>query len=748
MAVIRINEIIDRLQEYHPQADAGIVQKAYVWSAKLHSGSLRKSGTPYLSHPLEVAGILTELKLHESSIAAGLLHDVIEDSSIGLDELEREFGKEIASLVDGVTKIGKIAAETSDIEVQSDNYRKMILAMAQDVRVILIKLADRLHNMRTLEYLDEERQMRIAKETLDIYAPVAARLGIHWIQAQLEDLSFKHVKPEVYSRLHSQTQAIRKARQEHVSSVQEQLQNMLAEAGTEAAVSGRFKHLYSIYTKMERQKLGFDEVYDLIAFRILVGSIPECYDALRVIHSYWTPVPGRIKDYIALPKPNMYRSLHTTVIAPRGERVEIQIRTNEMHALAEHGIAAHWRYKQARPEPAGVNTEEKTLEFLHHLVEYHQEMKDPYRFLQSLKSEMMPDEVIVFTPEGDMVELPAEATPIDFAYAIHSDIGNRCAGAKINNRIVPLNYSLKSGDTVEIITSNSVEPGKAWLELVKTPRAKAKISHWISSKETERAREMGRQMLETELLAQGRAMGSLIEDGAMEKAAQRYSFASYNHMLEAIGFGKFPVRKVITHLVPAEELRTKSGRPRKSKKKAKPKKKAKKKTAGKKSKAAAKKTPRKKKAGAKAENLARPVIEIASYHDPSLAFATCCWPLAGDQVIAIIRDDQVKEVHRADCTRALETHPERVIPARWRSEVEGESQAEIEVVVQDQKGMLARISSIISAANINIERAHIYTTEEKKAIHSFRIILKRLSQIQRIIKSLEQIEGVISVHRL
>jgi GTP pyrophosphokinase len=740
VALIRINEIIDRLQAYHPEADVALVQKAYVWSAKLHAGSLRRSGMPYLSHPLEVAEILLELKLHETAIAAGLLHDVLEDSSITIEDLDREFGKEITRLVDGVTKIGKITPDATRIEVQAENYRKMILAMAQDVRVILIKLADRLHNMRTLEFLGEERQRAIAQETMEIYAPIAGRLGIHWIQAQLEDLSFRNLKPDLYERLASQVAKTREARQDYIDRVTKILETRLKEAGTEAMVSGRFKHLYSIYQKMERQKLGFEEVHDLVAFRILVNSIPDCYDALRVIHSFFTPVPGRIKDYIALPKHNMYRSLHTTVIGPDGERDEIQIRTAEMHAIAEYGIAAHWRYKETgSTAPSGP--EEKTLEFLHHLVEFHEELKDPYHFLESVKAEVVPEEIIVFTPKGDMIELPIGATPIDFAYAIHSDIGNRSAGAKINGRIVPLNHTLMSGDTVEMLTSKIVEPSRAWLEIVKSTRAKAKIAHWITTKEAEQMREMGRQILEAELLRHNRTLGAMLEEGVIANVARRFNFSSPNRLLEAIGFGRFPVRRVLTRLVPPEELRSQV-RSAKGKKKPAAKKGAKKKTPSRKKTATPPPPPE-----PTDLELGKPVVVIKSFNDPALLFAPCCRPLMGDEVVAVRNEDLV-EIHRADCPKGLEALSERILPALWDKEVEGETEASIEIISHDQKGMLAKLSTAISAANLNIVRALVHTTEEKKAIHSFRIAMKRLAELQRIVKSIEKIDAVISVRRL
>jgi len=734
VALIRINELIDRLLEYQPEADAAVVQKAYVWSAKLHAGSLRASGMPYLSHPLEVAEILTQLKQPADAIAAGLLHDVVEDSTATLDDLTREFGKEISRLVDGVTKIGKITPDATRIEVQAENYRKMILAMAQDVRVILIKLADRLHNMRTLEFLPEDRQRAIAQETMEIYAPIAGRLGIHWIQAQLEDLSFRHLKPDIYFRLAGQVARTREARQDYIDLVTRELEKRLQESGKDAKVSGRFKHLYSIYQKMDRQKLTFEEVHDLVAFRIMVPSIPDCYDALRVIHSFWTPVPGRIKDYIALPKHNMYRSLHTTVIGPEGERVEIQIRTTEMHAVAEYGIAAHWRYKEAGPAVSGQ--QEKTLEFLHHLVEFHEELKDPYHFLESLKAEVVPEEIIVFTPGGDMIELPAGATPIDFAFAIHSDIGIHAAGAKVNGRIVPLNHGLLSGDTAEIITSKIAEPSRAWLEIVKSTRAHAKIAHWISTREAEQMREMGRQVLESELLRHGKALGTLIEDGTMAQVAKRFNFSSYKLLFEAIGFGNFPARRVVTQLVPPEDLRTPTKRSKKAAKKS--------------AKKIKKATSRKKTAtlAAAADEETKPAVVIHSFNDPALLFAPCCRPLVGDEVVAVRSSEDLVEIHRADCPRGLEAHPERIIAARWADEVEGESEVAIEVIAKDMKGMLAKLSTVISSANLNIARATVHTTQEKKAIHTFNINLKHLSELQRLIKSIEKIDPVISVRRM
>jgi GTP diphosphokinase / guanosine-3',5'-bis(diphosphate) 3'-diphosphatase len=758
MAVIRINEIIDRLLDYHPQADTALVQKAYVWSAKLHAGALRKDGrTPYLSHPLEVAGILTELKLLEPAIAAGLLHDVVEDTIVTPEALEAEFGKEIGRLVDGVTKIGKITKGATRIEVRAENFRKMILAMAQDVNVILIKLADRLHNMRTLEHLQEDDRLAVAQETLEIYAPIAARLGIHWIQAELEDLAFQHLKPEVFYRLTAQVAKVREARQEYIRQVQQVLEQRLTEAGIEASVSGRFKHLYSIYIKMQEQKLAFDEVHDLMAFRIIVDSINNCYDALRVIHSVWKPVPRRIKDFIALPKSNMYRSLHTTVIGPEGKRVEIQIRTAEMHAIAEHGIAAHWRYKEKGSSPPSAD-EKATLGFLDHLVQYQEELKDPRHFLETIKSEVIPDEIMVFTPAGDIISLPHGATPIDLAYAIHSHLGDRCGGAKVNGKIVPLNHPLQSGDTAEIITSKSVEPTKAWLDIVKSPRARTHIARWLSAREAVRVREIGRQILEAELLNYGLALGQLLESGRIADIAGKFSFSSPSRLFEAIGFGKFPLRKVLSRLVDPEQLHRKP-RVDPTKRAEHPvRKTAVRKTAGRKTAAAgrAAKGPGKPKPAPQAvpsdedsfPDIGTSLMEIKSLNDPLLPLAPCCNPIPGDEVVAVRRDDDSLLVHRPNCSKVLETHPERLIAASWDPKLKGLALAVLEIVSADQMGMLVKITTAISNAKADIVRALAHTTEEKKAIHVFHLSVKNLRQLKRVVSALEKIDGVITVNRL
>ncbi len=729
MTVIRIEEIIDRLLSYHPKANVAVVQKAYIKSAMLHEGQRRKDNLPYLSHPLEVAGILTELKLQERAIAAGLLHDVVEDTDYTVDQMEKEFGPDIARLVDGVTKMGRLTSGSSRAQVYSENYRKMILAMARDVRVILIKLADRLHNMRTLKSLEEEKQKRIAQETLDIYAPIAGRLGIHWIQAQLEDLSFEYLKPELYFKLAAKMATTREARKDFIDKVQNSLKSRLDEARVGCEVTGRFKHLYSVYNKMEKQNLSFDEVFDLIAFRIFVDSIPACYDALRVIHSFWAPVPGRIKDYIALPKANMYRSLHTTVIGLEGERVEIQIRTREMHALAEYGIAAHWRYKEDGLVSPHEGGEEKTLEFVNHLVEITKSLENPYQFLESVKSEVIPDVIIAFTPGGDTIELPFGATPIDLAYAIHSDIGDRAGGAKINGKIVPLSEEIKSGDIVEIITSKSIEPQEAWLNFAKSSRARARINHFITSRKISRARELGRHMLEVDLLKNHHALAPLIKNGSLLEVARQYSFPSVEKMLEAIGNDHFPVRKAVHKLVPLESVKRQKDKSRKARKKSRTKK-------------------GEAQAVALAESQGKPPVVISSFKDSGVVMGACCMPLVGEEVGAVKKPDGAFEIHNVRCHALAEADNESVFSAQWDEKVEGESEVTIEVISKEERGMLFRLSSAIDSLNMHVLRAVVHTTDDKRAVHNFTIRAKTLKELNHIIVALEKIEDVIKVGRI
>ncbi|MHB8876651.1 MAG: RelA/SpoT family protein, partial [Myxococcaceae bacterium] len=561
--MIRLNDILQQVAAYHPDPDLDVIKKAYVYSAKVHQGQIRKSGEPYLVHPLEVAGILAQLRLDEASIVTGLLHDTIEDTLATAEELTELFGAEVAQLVDGVTKLSKFSASAtmSQEEKQAENFRKMIIAMAQDIRVILVKLADRTHNMRTLEHMKEEKQTRIAQETLDIYAPLANRLGISWIKTELEDLSFKYLKPQEFEDLTEKVTQRRKEREKYIEDVVVLIESSLREHGLEGKVTGRFKHLYSIYKKMKSQGIDFDQVPDVIAFRLLMPSLPACYEALGLIHQLWKPVPGRFKDFIAIPKPNMYQSLHTTVIGPLSERVEVQIRTEEMHRIAEEGIAAHWAYKEGK---SIISKDDEKFAWLRQLMEWQQDLKDPKEFLETVKVDLFTDEVFVFTPKGDVRALPRGATPVDFAFAIHSDVGSKCVGAKVNGKIVPLRYKLKNGDQVEVLTSPQAHPSKDWLTFVKTSRAQQRIRGFIKLQQREKSLALGRELADKELRRFSLNLNKLLKGGELKTLATEMGFRVEDDLLAAIGYGKVAPHQLTERLVPAEKLAEKDKEPAKS----------------------------------------------------------------------------------------------------------------------------------------------------------------------------------------
>src|SRR5579875_2189724 len=527
-----LDTLIRHVQAYNPQADAALVRRAYEYSARMHRGQKRRSGEPYVTHPLNVALIIAELRLDMPSIVTGLLHDVVEDTGASLDEVQSLFGGEVARLVDGMTKVSKITFSSRE-EKQAENFRKMVIAMAHDIRVVLIKLADRLHNMRTLNHLPPDRQEEISRETLEIYAPIAHRLGIYWLKSELEDCAFRYLNPSAYAMLKAQVAKKRAEREEYIRGVIDILARRLKDGGVNAEVTGRPKHFYSIHTKMQQEEVGFDEIYDLVAFRIIVPTLRECYEALGIVHPNWKPIPGRFKDYIALPKPNMYQSLHTTVIGPRGQRMEVQIRTREMHEVAEHGIAAHWSYKEGGAELRDT----QRFAWLRRLIEWQQNLKDPQEFLSTVKDDLFPEEVFVFTPKGDLLDFPQGATVIDFAYRIHSQVGHHLAGARVNGRMVPLRYQLKSGDTVEVITSERQTPGKDWANFVVTARAKSRIRQWLRQQQAERSREMGVALLDRELTPTGLTVAQLKSKNRCEPALKEFSQRDTDSLLAAGGYG-------------------------------------------------------------------------------------------------------------------------------------------------------------------------------------------------------------------
>ncbi len=714
-SMLRLNDILDKLASYQPDGNRELIEKSYVFSAKVHKGQTRMSGEPYLSHPLEVANILVDLRLDEVTIATGLLHDVLEDTCCTLEELETTFGEEIASLVNGLTKIGRISFYTAQ-EAEAENFRRMVLAMAKDIRVIIVKLADRVHNMRTLEFLSAGKREAIAQETLDIYSPLANRLGIASIKTELEDLALRHLKPDIYYELVRKVARKKRERERYIEEVKEIIDRALKEHEIVREVFGRPKHFYSVYKKMETQNIDFDQVDDLIAFRIIVDSLSACYAALGIIHALWKPVPGRFKDYIALPKANMYQSLHTTVIGPYGERVEIQIRTPEMHRVAEVGIACHWKYKEGREK----DYVDPRFDWLRQMVESQSELKDAGEFLETVKVDLFPDEVYIFTPKGDVRQLPAGATPIDFAYSIHTEIGHHCARAKVSGKLVPLKYQLQNGDTVEILTSSNQFPSKDWLKLVKTSRARSCIRQWMKVEERNQSLALGTQILEKEFKNHGLSLSELSQNGELDKLAQAFSLTGGDDLLASVGYGRVSSLQVLGKLLPPEKLKHRAGGRL----------------------ARLEKVIKRDKEGLPG------AIEIKGVEDLLVRFAKCCHPLAGDRVVGFITRGRGVSVHRVSCANALSLDPERKLEVQWYLKEKGFGLAKVAVVSVDRIGLLADLSSTITAQAANIARAQIRTVEDMEAVNSFEVEVENLEHLRRVMKSLEKVEGVIKVERL
>jgi len=710
--VIRLNDILDGIHSYLPDTDTSLVEKAYIYSAKVHAGQTRLSGEPYLSHPLATAHILAQLHLDLASIAAGLLHDTVEDTLASLEELEEMFGKDVAQIVDGVTKLSRIRFE-SQIQKQAENTRKMVLAMSKDIRVLLVKLADRLHNMRTLEYQKDNKRVKIARETLDIYAPLAGRLGIGWIKSELEDLAFLYIYPEEYQRLRKEVEARLGKRKAYVDEVKDLIAKKMADFGLSCKVLGRPKHLYSIFRKMRTRKVPLEEVYDLIAFRIIMKGAKECYEALGIVHSLWTPIPGRFKDYISLPKANMYQSLHTTVIGPHGERMEIQIRTGEMDMVASEGIAAHWLYKEGT-----ILSKEKAHQFdwLFQLMEWQKELDDPREFIESVKMDLFPNEVYVFTPRGEVKELPQGATPIDFAYAIHTEVGSHCAGAKVNGRIVPLKYQFHNGETVEIITSSKHFPNRDWLKLAKTSRARAKIRQWIKTEESEKSLALGRDLCAREFRRHRLDFNDFMKTKSTE-VAKALSFKTPEDMLIAAGYGKVAPSQIIRKLRAGqpEELEPEE------------------------------KESRVKKFTEKAEQQG---ILIHGLDDILIHLGKCCTPIPGDEVVGYITRGRGVTIHRESCSNIRNLDPDRRIEVTWADADRATYPAKVRVSTVDQKGMLAAVSNAISAGEANILEAKVATTPDYVAILDFVVDVKDRAQLRKILSSIRRLEGVKLVERI
>jgi len=713
--MIRLNDVTSQVLSYHPKADVSLIERAYVYSAKVHQGQVRLSGEPYLSHPLEVAFFLTQMKMDVITVAAGLLHDTLEDTTAELSEIERLFGKETANIVDGVTKISKMQFSSTE-EQKAENMRKMILAMANDIRVIVVKLGDRFHNMRTLGFQPAKKQESIARETLDIYAPIAGRMGIYWLKSELEDLCLYYLEPEIYERIKSELAERRDTREKFIRDVIEILSQKLKEAGIQAAIKGRQKHLYSIYKKMKEQNLSPNQVYDIVAFRVIVNSLKECYEVLGIIHAAWKPVLGRFKDFISLPKANMYQSLHSTVIGPLGQRMEVQIRTWEMDRVAEEGIAAHWKYKEGA---AAGKIDEKQFSWLRQLLEWQKNLEDPNEFMESVRLDLFPNEVYVFTPKGAVREFPKGATPIDFAYSIHSEIGDKCIGARVNGRMVPIRYQMKNGDIVEIITSSRHNPSKDWLDFVVTPRAKTKIRQWIMRQERDQSINLGKEFLEKTLEQSNIALSAAQKNEELSVVAEELSLHSLEDLYANLGFGRLSPKQVITRL--RARLGTEEKEERES--------------------LVSKMVSRIKR---KKSTLG---IKVKGLDDLLVRMANCCHPLPGEPVIGFLTRGRGVTIHTRDCKTLLDAEKERVVDVVWEPTDHDLFIARLKIVTTDHKGILADISSVLTQKDANILQADIQTTDDRKGISHFTIEVENYKQLQEILGAIKKIKNVLLVER-
>ncbi len=721
--VATIDTVCKTIQGYFPDANIELVRKAFAFAEKAHGEQKRSSGDPYIIHPTEVAQVLAEMRLDISSIIAGFLHDTVEDTPAKLEDIEREFGKDVAVLVDGVTKLNKMSFRTTE-EKQAENFRKMVIAMSKDIRVIIVKLADRLSNMRTLQYLAPHKQKTISQETLDIYAPLANRLGMSDIKVELEDLCLRFIHPDVYYKLAELIAQNKGEREKYIEETSNLIQEKLVEYDVKAQVTGRAKHFYSIYKKMERRQVNFDEVHDLLAFRIIVENITECYKALGVIHSAFRPVPGRFKDYIAMPKANNYQSLHTTVIGVSGDRTEIQIRTHEMHMVAERGIAAHWKYKEGKFD-SGTR---ENVTWVNRLLEWQKDLSDPNEFLETVKVDLFSEDVFVFTPRGEVKELPHGATPLDFAYAVHTDVGHRCVGAKVNGRIVSLKHRLKSGDAIEIITSPTQNPSKDWLKIVKSSRAKAKIRAFIKLRERELAKLEGQAIFERGLKRFELSLPKLEKSGKMNEILKECGVHDLEDLMVGLGYGRYQMDSLILKLIPKEELDA-----QKAKWKAEEEESFLKRAV--------------KSASKKSE--ARNAVVVEGVDDLLVRYARCCNPVPGESIVGSITRGRGVTIHQANCPRALDTDSERRITVSWNKTLTApvKRAVRIRVFSNDDTGLLALMSQTITGCGVNIASANIRTTKDKKAIALFEVEVGNMEQLNKVMSALESKKGVISVER-
>jgi GTP pyrophosphokinase len=714
--MIRFEDLIEKVRSTHPDADIELLRRAYVFSAFEHKGQVRHSGEPYLVHPLQVADLLADMKVDVVAVAAGLLHDIVEDTQTPIERIRELFGPDVAHVVEGVTKLGAISFSSSE-ERQAENFRKMLLAMVDDIRVILVKLADRLHNMRTLHHLPEERRIKIAQETRDIYAPIANRLGMSKIKNELEELAFRYLEPKAFETLRRKVESRRRATEGLIEELTKTISAKLADAQVPIIhIDGRIKRLFSIHQKLKRQKIELDQVYDFMALRIVTDSVRDCYAALGIIHQTWSPVPGRIKDFIAMPRPNGYQSLHTSVISERGFPFEVQIRTAEMHRVAEEGIAAHWKYKEGR---LGADRDEQYFVWLRQLLEFQQEVRDPQEFLQNLKIELYPEEVYIFTPAGEVKVLPRGATPVDFAYSIHTDVGHQCVGSKVNGKMVPLRTRLRNGDIVQIVTAQGHHPSRDWLNFVVTSRARNKIKHYIHAEEKERSLELGRKLFEKEARRYGLNLKSLTEGAAFATMLTEYGYSKPEELFVAIGYGKLAPRMLLTKLVPQEQL---------------------------------KEAPESGIASVVRRVLgpAEEKIKVRGFDDLMVFRARCCNPIRGEKIVGYVTRGKGVSVHSASCPNVVNLlyDPERRIDVEWDKGTDASPYTvRLSLQVEDRKGILADVTSKIAGINTNIRNVEASTDDDQMGRIDMTVEISDVKHLQKVIKSLRSVDGVVDVER-
>jgi guanosine-3',5'-bis(diphosphate) 3'-pyrophosphohydrolase len=717
--MIRFEDIFEKVQKHHPGADLELLRKAYIFSAIEHKGQTRASGEPYLVHPLEVADILADMKLDPACVAVGLLHDVLEDTLTEPERIQEYFGGDVLHMVEGVTKISKIPFASSE-ERQAENFRKLILAMVDDIRVILVKLADRLHNMRTLQHLSPERQVRISRETMDIYAPLAGRLGMSKVKNELEDLSFQYLEPEVYKDLAVRVEEKRRRAIEYIDKVKRIVSEKLAAAGLESHIEGRIKRLFSIHQKLRKQRIDLEQVYDFVALRIVVATIPDCYAVLGVLHNLWRPVPGRIKDFIAMPRPNGYQSLHTSVIGDEGHPFEVQIRTREMHRIAEEGIAAHWKYKEGR---SGPDKDDQAFAWLRQVLEWQHEVKDPQEFLASLKLDLYPEEVYCFTPKGEVKTLPRGSTPVDFAYMVHTEVGHQCVGARVNGKMVPLRTRLKNGDIVEIVTAPGHHPSRDWLALTATNKARNKIRHYLNTAERQQAQEIGRKHFERELKRYDLTIKRVLADGKLEPIAQEMGVGNKpDDLFAAVGYGRVSMRQVLQRLVPADKLQQEP---------------------------AAEKPRPIADAVKRLLRVSDERITVKGEGDLLIYRAKCCNPIMGEPIVGYITRGKGISVHAQTCPNvtSLMYDPERRVAVEWERGAESAYEVRIAVAVEDRPGLLAAITSVLATTNTDIRTAEARTFDDRTAAIDLTLRIQDLKHLEKVVKSIRSVSGVLDVNR-